>query len=115
MELTKVIEKVEGTYIRVDSDWLRENAETLYDGILEKLEEFAAEPDNATNEEDVEQWKSEGFMVDLYFGETEMGTTAGFDVQELNNEPTWFTDRYEDMDPDELKNLLLKGVAELGE
>lgn len=113
--LRKIIEKVEGTYIRVESDWLKENAETLYDGILAQLDQFAADPQSPTKEEDVERWKKEGFMADIYFDEQELHTTAGFDVEELSTQPTWFVDKYEDYDREELKNLLLKGVAELGE
>lgn len=115
MDLKKVIEKIEGTCIRVEAGWLKENAETLYDGIIAKMEQFAADPKNQTTEKDVERWKKEGFVADIYFDEQKLHTTAGFDLEELSNQTTWFVDKYEDFDQKELKNLLLKGVAELGE
>ena len=115
MDLKKVIEKIEGTCIRVEASWLKENAETLYDGIIAQMDLFAADPQNKTTEKDVERWKKEGFVADIYFDEQKLHTTAGFDLEELSNQTTWFVDKYEDFDQKELKNLLLKGVAELGE
>lgn len=115
MKLYAIIEKVKETYIQVESSWLKENAETLYEGVLAQLNQFADDPQSQTTAEDVERWETKGFMVDIYFGEQELHTTAGFDVEELANQPTWFADKYEDFDQSELKNLLLQGVAELGE
>lgn len=107
--MDQAIEKVVGEYVRVESRQLKQNAETLHEGILTQLEQFADDPQNEANEEDIEKWVSEGFMADIYFGEEGIEVTAGFDVEELNNQPTWFVTHYSDFPKEELKKLLLRG------
>lgn len=108
MAMQKVIKKAVGEYIRVDADWLKENAEWIYHWILEALEDFADDPQNEASEEDIGRWKEKGFIADVYFGEEGIEVTAGFDVEELNNQPTWFVTHYSDFPKEELKKLLLR-------
>lgn len=50
--------------VRVSSDWLKENMETLYDGILEWAEFFAEDEFNSFSPDDLEELK-EGFEADI--------------------------------------------------
>lgn len=50
--------------VRVSSDWLKENMETLYDGILEVAELFAEDEFNSFSADDLEELK-EGFDADI--------------------------------------------------
>lgn len=50
--------------VHVSSDWLKENMETLYDGILEWAEFFAEDEFNSFSADDLEELK-EGFDADI--------------------------------------------------
>ena len=60
-ELNKMLKEVD---VRVTSEWLKENMETLYDGILEWAEFFAEDEFNSFSHDDLEELK-EGFEADI--------------------------------------------------
>lgn len=89
--------------VRVSSEWLKENMETLYDGIIVAAEEFAEDEVNTFSTEDLEELK-EGFEADLsvsQFGDKWKIATY------INGDTTpWFHDDLDTYPGNEVKALM---------
>ena len=89
--------------VRVSSDWLKENMETLYDGILEAAELFAEDEFNSFSADDLEELK-EGFDADITvsrFGDKWKIATY------INGDTTpWFYDDLDTYPENEVKALM---------
>lgn len=60
-ELNKMLKEVD---VRVTSDWLKENMESLYEGILLAAEQFVEDEYDTFSADDLEELK-EGFCADI--------------------------------------------------
>lgn len=80
----------------VSSAWVKEHDEGVYETLLEMLEEFAADPGNSADDDDVKEFKAGNWFVHYFFsdafcgeGEINIEITAGRDGQMLANQPPW--------------------------
>jgi len=56
--------------------------------------------------EDLEDFRSGKYLVDIYFLPDRVTYTVGIDAQQLNNEPDWAEDSWNDIETEELQALL---------
>ena len=56
--------------------------------------------------EDLEDFRSGKYLVDIYFLPDRVTYTVGIDAQQLNNEPDWAEDLWDDIELEELQALL---------
>jgi hypothetical protein len=96
MTREKMIESLrEVGSVRVNSKELQDIMPLAYDFLEEKFKG-----------EDLEDFRSGKYLVDIYFLPDRVTYTVGIDAQQLNNEPDWAEDSWNDIETEELQALL---------
>jgi hypothetical protein len=72
------------------------------------LSGFAADPDNIVTDENVAMFESGEYIIELLFGEDGVSYTAGENAQDINNQPPWAHDTWNDFLEAASKKWLLK-------
>jgi len=107
MTREKMIESLKGIgCVTVDSKQLEDIMPLSYDYFLDMFQRFVNDPHNKTTEEDLEDFRSGKFLVDIYFLDDKVTYTVGRDSQQLSNEPNWAEDDYNDIETEVLQALL---------
>ena len=68
-----------------------------HDWMVEQLEKWAESETNQTTHSDVDSFKKGNWFVEIYIREGGIAYTAGRTKQELNNQPEWAQDSWEDV------------------
>lgn len=83
--------------IYISSAELRQVLPEVYNALLQKLIEWTADESNTTSQEDIDAFKSGKYTIEILFGDDfEVTYTAGQDMQEIANQPSWITDSWRD-------------------
>ena len=106
--MKEIIKKLEGEYITVGSNWVKENDEVLYEFLLEQLYMYKNKEANSTNKEDIINFENGDWLVEVYFGPDGMSYCAGPDKQSINNQPPWGQDSWEDWEDEQLELYLIE-------
>lgn len=99
MMLNQLLAKIkDGNSFITTTAWVLENDETLYTKLVEMMQQFVAEEDNLTYEEDLEEFEKGNWLVEYSFWMEDKETVVidvlcGRNEQELANQPEWVRDR----------------------
>lgn len=105
----QILEKLTGNYIQVTSKWVKENDPDLFNWMIEKIEEFIADPHNDTNQADLQDFSSGKWLVEYHFNHTNYWYCAG-NEEEIANQSEWgydtYYDQYKSIDVDLLQKFV---------
>ena len=90
----RLIKKLEGKYVRVSSEWVKDNDKILFDFIEDKLREYVIDKDNSASKEDLNSFQEGNYWIDIKFSDNGVSYSAGRDIQNINNQPNWGEDDY---------------------
>ncbi|AEE97630.1 hypothetical protein [Mahella australiensis] len=105
-ELCSILDDI--CVLELTSAELKDALPEVYDNLLAMLSGFAADPDNMVTDENVAMFESGKYIIELLFGEDGVAYTAGKDTQEINNQPPWAHDTWNDFLAAASKKWLLK-------
>lgn len=97
--LNQLLAKIkDGNSFKTTTAWVLENDETLYTKLVEMMQQFVAEEDNLTYEEDLEEFEKGNWLVEYSFWMEDKETVVidvlcGRNEQELANQPEWVRNR----------------------
>jgi len=86
----------------IDTDWVKENDEEVYDELHGIMEDFVTDEQNACDAEDLENFEAGNWKVEYLFRDGEAIYTAGRDGQHLANQDGWSRDKISDIEPEKI-------------
>lgn len=105
-ELCNILDDI--CVLELTSAELKDALPEVYDSLLTQLSGFAADPDNMVTDENVDMFESGEYTIELLFGEDGVSYTAGENAQDINNQPPWAHDTWNDFLSVASKEWLLK-------